>query len=169
MQCRDLSEPYVVHRTIFEYWGVVRDLVHQYKFKGCASVAHLFAPYLFQLWKRNYHSIPIVPVPSAPHNIQKRGWDQVTLLLRAMRRSGTVPSLSVIKRTRQRSQKELSRAQRLENAPRLFTLKRAGALPPHVVLLDDIYTTGATLEACANLLRSHGVRRVHGLTVAMDI
>ena len=169
LRCREIPNASYTNRSLCEYYGVVRDLIHHYKFKRCCAIASLFAPFLVQLWQQEYRGITVVPVPSSPRNIKKRGWDQIHLLLKEMQHYQKIPSISPLQRQRGTSQKQLSRSQRLENAQELFVYHYHKQLPRRIVLLDDIYTTGATLESCAALLHAHGVQKIYGLTVAIDL
>ena len=168
LRCREVA-PIITNRSLFEYTGIIRNLVHHYKFGRRRAIARLFAYYLFERWHREWPTIPIVPVPSTPRNIKKRGWDQTRLLLQEMQRYGKVPHRLLLRRQSARAQKELSRVERLQNAQKLFFYKGAQKAPTQVVLLDDIYTTGATLQACASQLHSHGVQQIFGLTLAIDL
>ncbi len=169
LHCREIAEASYTNRSIFEYFGVVRALVHHYKFKRCSAIARFFAPFLVRLWQREYRGITVVPVPSSPRSIKRRGWDQIEFLLREMRYYENIPSLSLLRRRGGPSQKLLSRSQRLENAQKLFSYRYHRHIPQRIVLLDDIYTTGATLEACAALLIAQGAQEIYGLTVAVDL
>ena len=63
----------------------------------------------------------------------------------------------------------LDRAARLRNLRDAFALQPAARPPPTAILVDDILTTSATLEACASILRAHGAARVVGMTIACEI
>ena len=169
LRCREIASASYTNRSIFEYYGIVRDLIHRYKFKRCSAIARFFAPLLVHLWQQEYRGMTVVPVPASPRSIKRRGWDQIQLLLREMQHGEKIPSLSPLQRRRGSSQKLLSRSQRLENAKKLFIYRYRHQMPQRIVLLDDIYTTGATLEACAALLRAHGAQEICGLTVAIDL
>ncbi len=111
----------------------------------------------------------LVPVPVHPTRLRQRGYNQAELLAE---RIGKILGLPVCPEALLRTkktlpQKELGSAERLRNLQQAF---EAGRLPEGariVVLVDDIYTTGSTLEACARILVSMGARKVYGLTICI--
>ncbi len=111
----------------------------------------------------------LVPVPVHPSRMRSRGYNQAELLAERVGAELGIPvwpgALKRVKKTL--PQKELNPAERLHNLQQAFA---AGHLPEGVrtvVLVDDIYTTGSTLEACARILHAMGVKNVYGLTVCI--
>jgi predicted amidophosphoribosyltransferase len=77
--------------------------------------------------------------------------------------------LPILIRGRGKPQKSLQYEQRLRNIRGTLTVRRgARKLPSRVVLIDDIFTTGATVEECARVLKNRGVDKVYALTLAID-
>ncbi len=111
----------------------------------------------------------IVPVPIHPTRMRARGFNQAELLAR---RIGTQLEIPVFPKALRRAKKTLPQKQ-LNQQERLKNLRQAfvpGNLPPEVgtvLLVDDIYTTGSTLEACAQALKAMGVKKVYGLTLCI--
>ncbi len=108
----------------------------------------------------------IVPVPVHPSRLRERGFNQAQILAGILGRSLEIPvwadGLRRIKKTL--PQKELGAGQRLKNLEKAFG---PGSLPKErkrVLLVDDIYTTGSTLEACTRVLKEMGVEEVFCLT-----
>ena len=115
----------------------------------------------------------ILPVPLHPDKQQTRGFNQAGILARLVARRLRRPlRYDVITKVRERGpQKALSRAERQQNLQRAFRINRTvlralPQLPRHVVLVDDVMTTGSTLNQLARQLRSSGVERVDGGAVA---
>lgn len=111
----------------------------------------------------------LVPVPIHSSRMRSRGYNQAELLAGRVGEQLGIPvcpgALRRLKKTL--PQKELDPAQRLKNLQQAFA---AGQLPEGVktaMLVDDIYTTGSTLEACARILLSMGVKEVYGLTICI--
>lgn len=111
----------------------------------------------------------LVPVPVHPSRRRKRGFNQAELLAGQVGRRLQIPvcrkGLKRAKKTL--PQKELNQQERLRNLQQAFV---PGSLPPGVrtvLLVDDIYTTGSTMEACARALKSMGVEKVYGLTLCV--
>ena len=106
----------------------------------------------------------IVPVPADPERRLKRGHHAATGLARELARRWELPVEPLLARTRPSTpQRGLDDAARRRNVAGAF---RASASPVRVLLIDDVYTTGATVNAAASALRKAGVRRVEVVTFA---
>lgn len=171
-RCRTREFAFESNRSLYEYGGAVRELIAQYKFRGERSLAALFARELAGALGDWFFGLPVVPVPSRPRTVRKRGWDHIGTIADRLSRSHGVEVLRLLRRDNGRSQKSLDFAHRLTNlrgrihwAPKL----RGREKPPlHVVLIDDVFTTGATASECSSILLEHGVQRVNVLTLAVD-
>jgi predicted amidophosphoribosyltransferase len=144
-------------------------LVKSYKFGGARRVGHFYVECL----KKGREALGCgkeavwVPVPPRPGKIKKTGWDQIEHLARLMAGSYKIPVSRCLKRLPSISQKELDREQRRTNLKgRILTVSEA---PETVILFDDIYTTGSTLDACAQALKNGGSRRVYGVCLYYDL
>lgn len=155
---------------LFSYQEPAAELLRLYKFGDGASLARSWAAAAAaRLSPRG----PLVPVPPLRTNLWKRGWDPVQLFTSALGRSAGLPVWKLLVRRASFSQKTLDRSGRLENARRAYTLarfatRRLGRVAPGVVwLVDDVVTTGATVEACSRLLRQAGAAEVRVLCVGL--
>ena len=111
----------------------------------------------------------LVPVPVHPSRKRARGFNQAEVLAVCLGKRLGIPVEPgmLIRDKKTKPQKELSAADRLKNLSGAF---RAGTIPEGiktVLLVDDIYTTGSTVEACARALRSAGVSRVYFVVICM--
>jgi ComF family protein len=114
----------------------------------------------------------VMAVPLHFWRKHRRGYNQSELLADAFcRETGLLHLKSVLRRKKlTRSQTELGRGERFENVAGAFTIRHPERIRgKSVLLVDDICTTGATLEACARVLREAGARQVNALTVARQI
>ncbi|WP_164157708.1 ComF family protein, partial [Sandarakinorhabdus rubra] len=114
----------------------------------------------------------LVPVPSHRWRLWQRGFNQAALIAQALARQGGQPlavdTLARIKPTR--STRGLTRRQRLKNVVGAFRVVRPHQVAGrHVVLVDDVMTTGATVTACAAMLKRAGARHVEVLTFARTL
>jgi ComF family protein len=163
---------FVAARSSVAARGPVLEAIHRYKYDR-----HLwFEEFLVELllvrareWFAQEKCDGIVPVPLFPVKQRERGFNQAE---RLARRLGAAVNVRVegelLKRTQPTpSQTRLSRAQRAENMRNAFALKADESLRgAHFVLVDDVFTTGATTSACARLLMQAGAERVTVWTVA---
>lgn len=163
-------------RAVGEYQGALRQIIHALKYEGRRSVARDLATLMR---KRGSHLLDgvdgVVPVPLHPTRERTRGFNQATELARHL---GLLvwPALRRVRPTV--PQVELPEAQRHANVFGAFVVNARSRWPISyrtralelsdacVLLVDDVSTTGATLEACARVLKEAGVREVRALTAA---
>lgn len=143
--------------------GVARSLVAALKFRRLLPVAELMAERIHWLAPANMLSGAIVPVPPAPPRLRRRGFDPTGELAVALaRRLETTVEPCLVRRGGGR-QLGRRRAERIAHPPQIQARCTA---PRSVLLVDDVLTTGATLTACAQALRSAGAIRVVAVTFA---
>ena len=167
MRCRGREWSFEEALPIFAYDGAAAELVAAYKFSGRRSLARFLAGILSRALEENWPGWPVVPVPYRRAKIVEKGWDQVEEIVRILARRG-FEVLRILERLPSGEQKRLSQEGRLENARKAYRLVPGAAVPPGLVLVDDVLTTGATAEACARALREGGAQRVAVLALAAD-
>ena len=147
--------------------GPLREWLSILKYGGDARLARWLIERLVAVREAQWPGVPIVPVPSRAATIRRRGYDAVSLIARGMKLAG-VPVRHLLIRKGRATQKGLDRRERIRGERLQFELKRDRRLPEAVILLDDVATTGATLEFCASVLKASGVKRIHALIVCRD-
>ena len=114
--------------------------------------------------------LPLVPVPVHAARQRQRGYNQAPLLADALAREARLPVRDILQRRRATvRQHGLGKAARLHNLRGAFSLRDGALTPPQVILVDDILTTSATLEACAQVLRNAGAGSVYGFAIAREV
>ena len=111
----------------------------------------------------------LVPVPLHPRRLRERRFNQSAELARTLSKLSGLPCQDLLRRTRYTTaQAALSRKERLKNLAGAFLpVARKGApIPSHILLIDDVFTTGSTAHECATALKKAGARRIIVLTVA---
>jgi predicted amidophosphoribosyltransferase len=158
--------------------GPARSLVHAIKYRGGAALAGWIAQALAaRVPAAVWDEAVIVPVPAHPANVARRGYDQTALVAeRLCRTIGTPVWLALARSSASRSQSRSGPAQRRALPAAAFTLAsrvvRGNTKPPqfptNVVVLDDVCTSGVTLELCASKLSGsfHGEIRAVTITRA---
>ncbi|HOW10083.1 MAG TPA: ComF family protein [Bacteroidales bacterium] len=143
----------------------IRRLIHQLKYKGVRELG----PELGRIYGNNLKSSGffddidlIVPVPLHPSKKRQRGYNQSDLISEGLSEVSGLPVNTelLVRTTCTKTQTKKSRYDRWTNVEDIFTVTdRAGISGSHILLVDDVITTGSTLEACANeLLKSDNVR-----------
>lgn len=150
--------------------GPARQLVAALKFRGALPVARLMAAQIAASAPRELLvGAALVPVPLHPQRRRERGFDQALLIARALAaRTGLPLNPCVWRDGRPTRQLGAGRAARRQ-AARGHLLHVRGTAPARVVLVDDVHTTGATLDACARVLRVAGAERVAALSYARTL
>ncbi len=164
LACRQTSQLIRV-RVGTTYEKVAKDLIWKLKLAGTQVAAQRMATRLRNLVSDQ--SAIIVPVPTATSRSRQRGYDQAKLLARALSRQTGMVYMDTLARLTQSHQHGLPRAQRLTQLTNAFRVTRPASLrSAHIILVDDVITTGATLEAAAAILRKAGAGVVEALVFA---
>ncbi len=159
-------------RSVAYHLPPIQRAVHALKYEGLRAVAIPLGDLLAACWRqRPAGASVIVPVPLHAKRLRERGYNQAELLARALGARLDLPVRPdvLIRQRDTRSQVGLSAEERWANVNDAFYCPER--LPDDAVLLiDDVYTTGATLQACAQALLQGGAREVRALTLtrAMD-
>ncbi len=157
----------------FAYEGTLRKALAALKYGSAARVARPLverAAGRFGDLAALAGSPVLVPVPIHPQRLRERGYNQAGLLAAGLARIARLPTADLLLRRRATTrQHRLDRAARLRNLRDAFAVKPDARAPPMVILVDDILTTSATLEACAAVLRDAGAAHVFGFAVAREV
>jgi ComF family protein len=160
-------------RAIGEYEGTLRDLIHAFKYGGRQSIAQPLATRMCSCGAELLDDGGcIVPVPLHWRREYRRGFNQALELARYL---GLPIVNALVRRRHTQPQVELAADRRYDNVEGAFALRhqRFGKVPAiaglKIILVDDVSTTGATLEACAKVLKQAGASQVYALTAARVI
>lgn len=159
--------PYVRHsRAAGVYEGALRNIIHALKYDGRTSLAPSLAALIVeQCGDALEGADAVVPVPLHRSRERERGFNQASLIARAL----PLPCAAVLVRLRATSsQTDLPADRRRANVRGAFAVKddRSQGSPLIPVLVDDVATTGATISECARVLTEAGARDVRAVTVA---
>jgi ComF family protein len=143
--------------------GPARAVVHGLKYARRLSLADIAAAAMLRALPDHPNVDAVVPVPAGPWRWRWRGFDPAEEIAIALARRTGLPLHACLRRARGGRQVGRRRSERLSNPPRVWAVDVA---PRHALLIDDVWTTGATLTACARSLREAGCRRVVALTLA---
>lgn len=159
-------------RSPYRMEGAVREAVHALKYQGVRALAPTLGGLLADYVSRNPMPVDaIVPVPLHPRRERSRGYNQSTLLAQAMGEALDVPvETSALRRLRQTppQARSVGEDERRINVSGAFEAEAGQVRGRRIVVIDDVCTTGATLESCAIALRSAGAASVWGLTLALE-
>ena len=164
--CREWPEALRVVRSGVWLDGGAREAVHALKYRGLPRIAVDLAESLVRLLPRPVPGTLLVPIPLGPARLKRRGYNQSEVLARALGRRwslGVAPQLLVRVRNTP-TQTALTPAARLANVAGAFRVRNGESRKPLIVLVDDVFTTGATLAEAARVLGEAGVSSITAVT-----
>lgn len=154
---------------------IVKKAIHKLKY-GCieslsAPLAFLVLSHLEAINCQIDKNFVIIPVPMHIKKKRRRGFNQSEEIARLISKTTTIPlSTTLIKIKETKPQMELNRNERIENIKDCFAINNKEEIKNKIILLlDDVYTTGTTMNECAKVLKENGAKEVWGLTVAREI
>jgi competence protein ComFC len=173
--CQDHTYAFDLARSYASYDGSIVQALLLLKFEPILPLAAWFADRLAELVRSRPEDFPVdvvIPVPLHPQRERERGYNQAGLIARPLARKIGLPYRPILLvRTRPRPDKQLlSLEERWESVRGAFATQKGTRVDNlRVLLVDDVMTTGATLDACSRALRDAGAKQVIGLTVARAI
>ncbi len=147
----------------------IGQLIRCFKYQHAASLTELWRE-LITLTREAYGEPVVIPVPLFAARERDRDYNQATLLAQIIaQKYGFIIDQNNLKRIKNtKQQAKLGREERQSNMAGAFAWK-GGVPPKEVLLVDDVFTTGATMQACALILKKQGVQVVHGFTIASGV
>jgi ComF family protein len=160
-------------RSVFRFDGAIRQAVYGLKYRNLKAISGCLATLMASYLKDN--PVPgeiLVPVPLHVHRLRERGYNQSSLLADEL---GKLIALQVVDNSLWRFKDSLPQArtstveERGKNVKEAFACRDDKLSGKSIILIDDVCTSGATLEACAAALKAAGTISVWGLTLAREI
>ena len=158
-------------RSVYHHEGLARDLVHSLKYKNMKAMAAPMAALMAKYLESNPLSVDIlVPIPMHSKRLRSRGYNQASLLAKELSNISNLPNEndSIVRAKNTVSQVTLPAEERHRNVEGVFLCKDGIFTDKRVLLIDDVCTTGATLNACALALKNAGAITVWGLTLSRE-
>ena len=159
-------------RAFSRFDDPLKEIIHQFKYRAHPSLAKPLAGLLFSVYQSNFEGLSadlVLPVPMHKSREKQRGFNQAHELSKHFSRLAYIPlQASILFRVKAtRVQAGLSRRERRLNLVGSFQVSgRSWIKDKRVMLIDDVFTTGATVNECAKLLKQNGAQRVNVLTLA---
>ena len=180
--CFDCRQKVVIEHIdqmlpLFSYRIWNKELMYMWKSQEIRSLSIFFAKILNGVFKKLDTNI-IIPVPPRKGKIQQKGWDQIDELCNLLEYIYGYKILRILERSTTMQQKKLGREGRLEQIGKAYSVIPShkvrkclksynGTFPSAVILLDDVCTTGSTLESCSIALKEAGIEKITGVTLFM--
>lgn len=168
--CSDCKENIVLKSVdkaipLYSYRLWNKELLFRWKISGERLLSSYYAKKVSEVLK-TFNINYVVPVPPRKGKIKKNGWDQIDELCQFLKYKYGYKVLKLLERNSTVQQKKLNRVERLETIKSAYSLvDYKDVLPESVCLIDDVCTTGSTIECCAALLKSAGIKKVFVITL----
>lgn len=155
--------------SILPYKGIFKSRMLCYKFEGAKYIGITFAEMISIIIKNeNIEANAIVAVPISKARLKERGYNQSAIIAKNISKITKIPYKEnvIIKTKNNLRQSELTLHERKINVKNAYSIKDIESIKnKKIILIDDIYTTGATLNECARILKKYGATKVIALTV----
>ncbi len=165
---------YSKHLYIFKYEGIIRKKIIEYKFENKAYLYKTFNEiFIKDKIACNFikkHNV-IMPVPISNKRKRDRGYNQSELICKELSKDLNIPAYTdvVIKYKDNKAQSALNKLERIKNAENVYMINNIDKIKnKKVLLLDDIYTTGSTVNEIAKKLKQSGAMEIGVITIAKD-
>lgn len=171
-RCQSSRPFYTSLRSYTVFGGSIREAIHRLKYQRDIGLGEALArPMIASIQKLNWSLDVITSVPLGLVRFKERGYNQATLLARPIALSLGIPfSSQVLSRTREtRTQVGLSVSERQENMTGAFQAKSDLVRGKNILVVDDVATSGATLNACAKAFINEGASQVYGFSLARAV
>ncbi len=171
-ECREHPPQFDRLRSLAVFGGPLRTALHGLKYRRDQGIAEILAAPLINIVDREAWEFDIiVPVPLSKPHLRERGYNQAEMIARPLALGLKKPCVvdAVIRSKETSSQVALSPAERYANLQDAFSANPAKLKGRNVLLLDDVATTGATLNSCSKALKDAGAKTVLCLTVAKTL
>ena len=170
--CISKRHYFVQSKGVYVYEGLIKGSMYRFKYNNRRDYKYAFVRDIVRIhgeWLRGIRVDAIVPIPMYYKKERKRGYNQAQLIADALSREIGLPCLNkIVSRNRDTTpMKGLSDTQRQKNLKNAFNFSKKGLQLRRVLLIDDIYTTGSTMDSVAKVLLDAGVKEVYGLCMCV--
>lgn len=169
-----LDKDFEKHYYIFKYDNFIRSLIIDYKFNEKPYLYKSFLEFLNKYQKKyvqfEIYDI-IIPVPISKKRKKERGYNQSLLIAKKIAKNENIKLKDnvIVKVKNNITQSKLNKEERAENVKNVYKItKNKEIIDKNILLIDDIFTTGATLNECSKMLKQAGAKKVDVLTIAKD-
>jgi len=172
---KDNTKFFDEHAYIFEYNSIIREKIIEYKFKNKPYLGKMFSEFFVKNEKMcgffEKYDI-IIPVPMTNKKIKERGYNQTEIIAKIISQNITNITMQknvLIKYKNNKVQSQLNKEQRQQNVQNVYELNNEEIIKnKNILILDDIYTTGATCNECVKTLRNAQPKKIGIITIAKD-
>lgn len=159
-------------RALGAYEGSLQEAIHHWKYEGKMNLTLFFAEWMTEgvkrYWEPDFFDL-LIPVPLHPQRLRERGFNQALLLVKELSRRTGIPYRKTLLQKKKPTvpQVNLSGSEREKGLRGAFqVIGKEELIGKSILLVDDVYTTGATVNECSKVLSREGAKRIDVLTLA---
>ncbi len=173
MDCIKNKNEFILSRSVFEYSGLIAELIIRFKFKDNVNLTSMFVYEMERLYNKDFKQSGIealIPVPLFIKRLKQRTYNQSQLLTQELsKRIGIPYRINVLEKIKNTPpQSGLKGLERIDNVKGAYKIKDTANLKgKNVLLIDDVITTGSTIRACVSALKRSGIKRVYVMSIAL--
>jgi len=169
--CKRDNLNFTVARAIFSYEGNVRKVIQKFKYENGKYLYEPLSYYLYDYVKRSNWKFDLITfVPIHAKKLKKRGYNQAELLASELAKKLNIPCVNLFEKlTDAKTQTKLSRQDRKKNIENTFKLINKDIKDKNILLIDDVFTTGATSDELSKLMKNAHASYIYVLTLAHTI
>lgn len=172
MDCRSREHLFTRGLAALPYTGKIKQSVYQIKFHNKREYIDFYGPYMAEILGdkiRSWEAQALIPVPLHRSKMRKRGYNQAELLAEYVGRELGIPVWTdIVQRIRAtKPQKDLTWRERQNNLKGAFKISRYDVKLKKIILVDDIYTTGSTIDGIAGKLLEQGAEEVYFISLCI--
>ena len=173
-ECTSNMHEFESGRCVFVYDELMKESIYRFKYAGRAEYAEYYGKMAVKLYGNYIGKIKpdaLIPVPLHKSRYIKRGYNQAEEIARVIGRELGIRVFDdvLIRAENTKVQKKLGAGARQNNLKKAFKIGSNSVKLSTVILIDDIYTSGSTIDACASVLKTAGIREVYYIVLGMGI
>ena len=170
--CRESSFHYEQGRSVWLHKGPVRWSIYQFKYRNRRIYGQFYAQELYRLYgekMKEWEIDTIIPIPLHRKRKRKRGYNQTEIIAKHLGKLSKIPvkTKTLVRVRNTAPQKELNHQERKKNLKEAFRVTKYWKNRENILLVDDIYTTGNTIDSAAAVLKKKGAKKVWFLTISI--
>lgn len=170
--CKKHNHFYEMGIAPFSHTGAVRKSVYAIKYQNKREYLDFYTDEIARLYReeiKEWDCDGLIPVPLHKRKRLKRGYNQAEVMAKKLAKKLELPVYrdGLIRIVDTKPQKELNDIQRKKNLEKAFIMNENIVKLRKVILVDDIYTTGSTIDACTKVLMEHGVKKVYFICISV--
>lgn len=156
------SDKSLYNRSVYTYNEGMKGILNQFKFRGDVELAKVFKQNFCSLFQKEFSKVNLIcPIPLSDSRLYERGFNQASVLAELLGKEIT----PLLTKKHKLKQSKKSRKERMDSENPFELLTKISVEGKHIILIDDIYTTGTTIRNAGKILLEQGAAKISALTL----